>query len=149
MWFGQSLSRRRENTGEALVGTKMVKLWDAQTGSLRNDLTGHSNDVRSVTFSPDGEHAGKWELEDDTIKLWDAQTGSLKQTLTAGNDARDRVRAVIFSPDGRTLASASDDKMARLWDARTGALRQTLSDPLMRVRFIAYSPGQREDAGER
>ena len=37
------------------------------------------------------------------------------------------VNAVTFSPDGKQLATASDDNTARLWDAATGKELQRLS----------------------
>ena len=38
-------------------------------------LTGHSNHVRSVAYSPDGKHIVSGSY-DSTVKVWDSQTGT-------------------------------------------------------------------------
>jgi hypothetical protein len=74
-------------------------------------LSGHTDDVESVAFSPDGRLLASGSY-DDTIKLWDVATGSLVRIYSHTAD----VNSVAFSPDGRLLASGSDDKTIRLWD---------------------------------
>ncbi|KXX79286.1 Vegetative incompatibility protein HET-E-1 [Madurella mycetomatis] len=49
------------------------------------------------------------------------------------------VYSVTFSPDGRTLASASDDRTVRLWDAVTGRTIQTLKGHSGRIQSVAFS----------
>ena len=53
-----------------------VRLWDANTGTLINTLTEHTDGVSSVAFSPDGNTIATGS-DDDTVRLWDANTGTL------------------------------------------------------------------------
>ena len=56
------------------------------------------------------------------------------------------VNAVAFSPDGKQVASASDDCTVRLWDSATGAVLQTLVGHSSSVKAVAFSLDGRQVA---
>ncbi|MFM6224515.1 MAG: WD40 repeat domain-containing protein, partial [Dolichospermum sp.] len=64
-------------------------------------LTGHSDWVWSLAYSPDGQTLASGS-GDENIKLWDVKTGKLLQTLEGHSNW---VISVAYSPDGQTLAS--------------------------------------------
>ncbi|KOX15613.1 WD40 repeat domain-containing serine/threonine protein kinase [Nocardiopsis sp. NRRL B-16309] len=111
-----------------------VRLWDAGTGDQVATLTGDSDDVHSVAFSPDGTTLASGG--GDTVRLWDAGTGDQVAALTGHEGS---VYAVAFSPDGRFVASADGDTV-RLSDVGTGEQVAALTGHSYSVRSVAFSP---------
>jgi WD40 repeat protein/tRNA A-37 threonylcarbamoyl transferase component Bud32 len=102
-------------------------------------LTGHSDYVPSITFSPDGRTLASGS-HDKTIKLWDVHSQREIATLTGHSDI---VISVAFSPDGQTLASGSWDNTIKLWDVQSQGEIATLTGHSDIVYSVALSPDGR------
>ena len=109
-----------------------VRVWDTTTMQRIGTLSGyHTGGVTAVAYAPDGTTIATgcgWRWRDDkdnsnTVQLWDAFTGIRKVKL-AGHTKR--ITAIVYSPDGTTIATASRDSTVRLWDADTGKHKTTL-----------------------
>lgn len=75
-------------------------------------LKGHSNNVRSAIFSPDGTKIASISY-DGTARIWNSTNG--KQIGPALGGHSDSIRSVAFSTDGRLLVTASENEL-KVWD---------------------------------
>src|SRR5207249_939658 len=122
-----------------------VKLWDVQTGQETLTLQGHTGMIEHVAFSPDGKRlasgTGGYSRRDkpvpNDVKVWDAQTGQEMLTLKGHTNY---VSAVAFSPDGKRLATASNDGVVKVWEAQTGQELLNLKGHTNRINGLAFSP---------
>ncbi|MGI2908385.1 protein kinase domain-containing protein [Tolypothrix sp. VBCCA 56010] len=123
-----------------LAITKSSPSQPVKTTSENSDqpdtLKGHSSDVNSVTFSPDGQMLVTGS-DDLTIKLWNLAT---KQEIRTFKGHSSYIYAIAISPDGQTIASGSFDKTIKLWNLNTGEEIRTLKGHSNSVASVAFSP---------
>ena len=88
-----------------------VRLWEVETGKLIATLP-HKWYVFDVAFSPNGAILASGGSGDTALHLWDGRTG---RPISAHHGHGDTIRRLVFSTDGSTLASGSDDGTVLLW----------------------------------
>jgi uncharacterized delta-60 repeat protein len=109
-----------------------LKLWDVATG---RELFSHKPEgdlAKSVLFSPDGKMLAV--AYNNTVKLWDVAARHEK------TDFKARVIFMAFSPDGKRLATALEDKTVKLWDISTMQEILTLKGHKDGIFSVAFSP---------
>jgi WD40 repeat protein/tRNA A-37 threonylcarbamoyl transferase component Bud32 len=136
--------------GETLVSTSVdgtVTLWDVESGTPRETLSGHSSEAHQPVFAPDGKTLYTVS-HDGTAIAWDmtGQRGlgrSFTFTRDGGASGLDG-HPGTFSPDGRVFAVGLTEQGVALWDATEltpigGPLLETGGE----VKSVAFSPDGR------
>ncbi len=124
--------------GDILFGLSReeARFWDTNTGKIKLRLKIKSSYRPPFALSPDGNTFAFSSGRDYTVQLWDTKTGQLKGELSGNpqnvimpaiangvpkvvNFPLKTVDSLAFSPDGQTLAVASDGEIG-LWNPETG-----------------------------
>ena len=112
------------------IGSIFFNIWESSPQHIAT-LEGHTGEVHSVAFSPDGTTLASGA--GDGVKLWDVSTRTLSATLPRG------AASLAFSPDGTILASGAGVEI-ELRDVATDQIIATLSGHTHPIRSLAFSP---------
>ena len=125
---------------------KHIRLWRRDTGAKIADVEAHQDTVRALRFFMAGS-----ELRllsggaDNIVRVWRVSVSGGKGELAYASNIpahEDAVTALALSPDGKTFASVSKDKMLKTWRVEGGG-QENRSHGDHPLNAVAYSPDGR------
>ena len=129
-----------DGTRVVTTGTQdgIVRMWDSATGDMLWEVDGLLSGFAGIgaAFSPAGDLVA-------TVSAYTAIWGSETVRQVALLESPDLIRRAVFSPDGGTLATYSENGTVRTWNPRTGRLRAVMSGDAETVDFVSFSPDGR------
>jgi WD40 repeat protein len=122
--------------GQYIIGGCLngnVIIWDIDNGQLKT-INAFPGEVHSVDFNQNGEQFAAGGEEG--VKIFNASSGQELRTLpnSHGSDI------IAYSPDGKRLASGTNENIIKIWDTENGREIMSLSGHTDFIFSLAYSP---------
>jgi WD40 repeat protein len=134
-WREISSARFSPDGGRVVVVDRDPAVCDVATGKKLFTLDGHTQQVRDVGYSPDGQ----WLVtasEDRTARIWRAANGKSAAVLPHERE----VVFALFSPGGRWVVTGDADRVVRVWDPATRSRVAEIDVRPMTLSHFALSP---------
>jgi WD40 repeat protein len=114
-----------------------IVVYELATGATRFVARGHTNEIDSITFTPDGTRLVSASA-DRTVRTWDARDGKQLHLFQAPERA---ARPLVVSPDLRLVVGRWDGTATvRVWELETGHQVAQLSGHEDRMLTLRFSP---------
>ncbi|MEM1168955.1 MAG: S-layer homology domain-containing protein [Cyanobacteria bacterium P01_H01_bin.35] len=122
-------------------GPRYIRLWNFAEGQLLKNLsipsTNNNQPIETIAFSQDGQTIAHAMRGENKILVWDVETWQVRHSLEKHSQA---IKAIAISPDGKILASSSEDGKINLWDIDSGKLLRSIKG----YGAIVFSPDSQQ-----
>ncbi|QNF31909.1 WD40 repeat domain-containing protein [Adhaeribacter swui] len=114
-----------EATQELAIGYSdhLIRILDVRSLALKLTISGHTNSVFTVAYSPDGQYLLSGS-RDAHLKVWAVENAyEAHASIIAHMYA---INHITYSPGGQFFATGSMDKSIKVWDAETFRLLKVI-----------------------
>jgi WD40 repeat protein len=138
-------------TGASAIATvtddEPIVIRDVRSGAEVCQLNGNAQRPTAVAMSPDGKQLAAActdsRSQSGFVRIWDVDSEVERMTLAQEHrltsSVTSLIRTITYSPNGKELATGSDDHTIRIWDSATGKSVRSLRRPGGAIRKVVYS----------
>jgi eukaryotic-like serine/threonine-protein kinase len=119
-----------------------IRFWSVATQQAVGPTIHDIGPVESMAYSEDGQRLATEgsAAGAEGFRVWDVTTGERVSSLIGHSEAVGGNQTLVFSPDGRILATAGSDRKVILWDSESWRPVTTLFGHVGAVSDLAFSP---------
>ncbi len=131
------ISWARDGTSLVTAGSGRdgIQVWDAESWEVRRQFGQNGGLKNDCTVSPDGKLLAT--TDNESVDIWTMDEG---RRLAHLSGHAGEVNRVVWSPNGRWLASTSRDSTIRLWSVADGYRSYSLHGAVRQPDWLSFSP---------
>lgn len=95
-----------------------VTLWDWKSGKIVKEFSGEGEEFNAVGM----QGSTVFVSDEDTLKIWNTSGALLHKLVNLDTE----INSATLSPDGKFIATATNDRVTRIWNTQSGKLIKTL-----------------------
>ena len=117
-----------------------LHVWDVATGRAVHEWEIRAPGTMCLAFAPGGRDLAWVGGNENVVRFWDPATG---REVRPQPGHRGAVGDAVFTCDGRSLLTVSEDRTLRFWDLATGAETRQVEASDDRIWFAALSADEK------
>ncbi|PZO20333.1 MAG: hypothetical protein DCF25_06805 [Leptolyngbya foveolarum] len=116
-----------------------IRIWNTVSGVCSTVLEGSKYWIRSVAFDPRNSRYLVSGGDAQVVRHWSRKENRFEPLAHHEH----RICSVVYSSDGRWIASGSDDATVIVWDVRKQEVLHHFKQPSLGIKSVAFSPNGR------
>lgn len=117
-----------------------IQFWNVETGTNTFTFKANNKGTTALDYAPKGKILASGDFKKNILHLWSLSSNEQKFTITQTlKGHQSYVKDCVFSPDEKTILTASQNGIIIAWDVSTGKQRYIITGHVGRIRELTHT----------